>query len=161
MNIMRYLINPHNRIIATHFIVILILLTNILFFTLHPISLALQAILILAVLLHNKDDILLNNELTNIEQRLREDRNIFDRNIIVSESDLNGNITYANPKFVEISGYSLEELIGNPHSILRDPDTPKEVFLTLWSTITKGKTFHGTLKNIRKNGTKRDYIGIG
>ena len=153
MNFLKYIKNPNSRIIATHFLVIFILLINTLFFTDNLISIFLQSLLIIAVYLHNKDDIHLKDALMNFQQQLREDTNIFDRNIIVSEADLDGIITYVNPKFCEISGYSQEELIGQSHNILRDPDRSPEFFKELWSTIQGGKTFTGVLKNIRKDRT--------
>ena len=153
MNLMKYTINPHDRIIATHFFVIFILVNNIIFFTDNIYSTIIQIILIIAVFAHNKDDNILNDELLNSQMQLREDRNIFDRNIIVSESDLDGVITYVNPKFCEISGYTKEELLGQQHNILRAPETPTEFFKKLWETIENGETFYGILKNIRKNGS--------
>lgn len=77
----------------------------------------------------------------------------FDENVIASRSDLHGNITYASKAFVEISGYSLEELMGAPHSMVRHPDTPKEVFKDLWRTIKSGKVWKGEIKNRRKDGS--------
>jgi len=153
MNLLKYITDSNSRIVATHFLVIFILLVNILFFTQGTISILLQAILIVAVYLHNKDDIELKNELFNSQQQLKEDSNIFDRNIIVSESDLKGNITYVNPKFCEISGYSKEELMGKPHSLVRDPNNKPEYFKKLWNTIKSGETFSGVLKNMRKDGS--------
>ncbi|TAD95906.1 MAG: PAS domain S-box protein [Bacteroidetes bacterium] len=74
---------------------------------------------------------------------------------IVTESDLYGNIIYANQKFCEISKYTLEECIGKPHSILRHPDVPKEVFRQMWQTIKSGGIFKGILPN--KNKYQEDY----
>lgn len=152
MNIPRYISNPYKRIEATHFLVIFILIVNMTFFTQSSVSLLIQAILIVAVILHNKDDRTLKEQFEESQSQLREDSNIFDRNIIVSESDLEGNITYVNQSFVEISGYTEEELLGQPHSILRSQDMPKEFFKELWETIQSGETFHGVIKNIRKDG---------
>jgi methyl-accepting chemotaxis protein len=72
---------------------------------------------------------------------------------IVSESDLKGDILTVNDKFIEISKYSKEELIGQPHNTTRHPDMPKEVFKELWSTIGRGKPFRGIIKNRAKDGT--------
>ena len=85
---------------------------------------------------------------------LEQYRYIVDETNIVSKSDLLGTITYANNKFVEISGYSLMELLGKPHSILRNPNTPPEIFKELWDTIQAKKIWRGIVHNIRKNGTK-------
>ncbi len=72
---------------------------------------------------------------------------------IVSESDLKGDIVSVNDKFIEVSQYSREELIGKPHNTTRHPDMPKETFKEVWSTIGKGKTFRGVIKNRKKDGT--------
>ena len=72
---------------------------------------------------------------------------------IVSESDLKGDILNVNEKFIEVSKYSREELIGKPHNTTRHPDMPKEVFKELWSTIGRGKPFRGIIKNRAKDGT--------
>ncbi|MBI5269989.1 MAG: methyl-accepting chemotaxis protein [Burkholderiales bacterium] len=71
---------------------------------------------------------------------------------IVSTTDLQGNITYANPYFVEVSGFSREELIGAPQNILRHPDMPSQAFADLWRTVRAGQPWSGLVKNRRKNG---------
>ncbi|HTH50046.1 MAG TPA: PAS domain-containing protein, partial [Candidatus Limnocylindria bacterium] len=72
---------------------------------------------------------------------------------IVSESDLKGDIVSINEKFIEVSKYSREELIGRPHNTTRHPDMAKETFKELWSTIGRGKTFRGIIKNRAKDGS--------
>lgn len=72
--------------------------------------------------------------------------------LIVSSTDLKGIITHANDAFVEMSGYSREELIGVPHHILRHPDMPKLAFKGLWADVEAGKKWHGYVKNLRKDG---------
>jgi len=71
--------------------------------------------------------------------------------LIISRTDLNGIITYANETFARISGYEPDELIGKPHSILRHPDMPKRVFKELWETIKAEKIWRGYVKNLRKD----------
>jgi aerotaxis receptor len=71
--------------------------------------------------------------------------------VITSRTDLDGNITHANELFCEISGYSLEELLGKPHSIVRHPDMPKSVYKDLWETIKSGNQWIGIVKNLRKD----------
>jgi PAS domain S-box-containing protein len=71
---------------------------------------------------------------------------------IVSETDEKGKITYANDYFMEVSGYSQEELIGKPHNIVRHPDMPKVVFKLLWETISQGKNINAVVKNLAKDG---------
>ena len=75
-----------------------------------------------------------------------------DKYSIVSSTDLQGNITYANPYFIEISGYSVQELIGAPQNILRHPDMPVEAFADLWATVKSGRPWTGMVKNRTKNG---------
>ena len=72
--------------------------------------------------------------------------------VLISRSDLKGNVTYANPTFVEVSGYSREELIGAPHNLLRHPDMPEAAYADFWKTIQAGETWQGVVKNRRKNG---------
>jgi aerotaxis receptor len=72
--------------------------------------------------------------------------------IIISTTDLKGIITYANEDFIEISGFSRDELIGENHSIVRHPDMPQEAFRDLWDTIKSGKPWRGIVKNRCKNG---------
>ncbi|SAL09282.1 methyl-accepting chemotaxis protein [Caballeronia telluris] len=72
--------------------------------------------------------------------------------MLVSATDLSGNIEYCNPAFVAVSGYSKEELTGQPHNIIRHPDMPREAFADLWSTVGIGRSWTGIVKNRRKNG---------
>lgn len=76
-----------------------------------------------------------------------------DGKLIVSRVDLAGVLTHANDAFVEISGYSRDELIGKPHHILRHPDMPKAAFKDLWETVQAGKKWHGYVKNLCKDGS--------
>ncbi len=76
-----------------------------------------------------------------------------EKNNIVSKTDINGIITFANDEFCKISKYSKEELIGKNHNIVRHPDVPKEVFKKLWDTILAKKTYKATVKNMAKDGT--------
>jgi PAS domain S-box-containing protein len=71
---------------------------------------------------------------------------------IVSETDKKGKITFANDYFIEVSGYSTEELIGKSHNIVRHPDMPKVVFKLLWETISQGKNINAVVKNLAKDG---------
>ena len=76
----------------------------------------------------------------------------FEKGLIISSTDLQGKITYANRKFCEIAGYSKNELIGFNHNIIRHPDMPKAAFRELWTTIQEGKEWTGIVKNLRKDG---------
>jgi aerotaxis receptor len=73
--------------------------------------------------------------------------------LIISRTDLNGVLTHANEAFVELSGYTHDELIGQPHNILRHPDMPRAAFKDLWDTVSAGKKWHGYVKNLRKDGS--------
>ncbi len=74
------------------------------------------------------------------------------RSPIVTKTDLKGRITYANPAFVAISGFTEEELIGQPHNVVRHPDMPPAAFQDLWDTLKHGQPWQGLVKNRAKNG---------
>jgi aerotaxis receptor len=71
---------------------------------------------------------------------------------IVSKTDIRGNITYVNQDFIDVSGYSREELMGAPQNIVRHPDMPREAFEDFWRTLKAGKAWTGLVKNRCKNG---------
>ncbi|WP_119967146.1 methyl-accepting chemotaxis protein [Simplicispira lacusdiani] len=76
---------------------------------------------------------------------------------LVSVTDLKGRITYCNPAFIHVSGFSRDELLGQPHNIVRHPDMPAEAFRDLWESIQSGQPWTGIVKNRRKNG---DYYWV-
>ncbi len=71
---------------------------------------------------------------------------------LVSETNTKGIIKFANDDFCKYSGYSLDELIGKPHNIVRHNDMPKAAFTDLWNTVQSGKIWRGFVKNKVKNG---------
>lgn len=77
---------------------------------------------------------------------------IKDGTIVVSKTDLKGNITYVNDEFVKLSGFSREELIGKNHNFNRHPDVPKKVFKDLWDTIQSGRPWTHIVKSRVRNG---------
>ncbi len=77
--------------------------------------------------------------------------------ILLSITDLDSRIKYANPEFCKIAGYSNEELKDQPHNIVRHPDMPKAAFKDLWSFVQQGKSWMGPVKNRSKNG---DYYWV-
>jgi PAS domain S-box-containing protein len=83
---------------------------------------------------------------------LQEYKKAVDVSSIVSITDKNGFIKYANDKFCTISGYSLEELIGHNHNLVRHPDMAKEVYQEMWDTITDKRVWKGVIKNKSKSG---------
>ena len=93
----------------------------------------------------------INKPVSNVEYQFDGSRSIF------STTDLKGKITYANPYFIEVSGFSEEELLGAPHNILRHPDMPAVAFADLWVTIKAGLPWTAMVKNRRKNG---DYYWV-
>ncbi|WP_457743665.1 PAS domain-containing protein [Sulfurimonas sp.] len=72
---------------------------------------------------------------------------------IVSKTDPKGIIEYGNDYFVEISGYSEAELMGQPHSIIRHPDMPKVVFKMMWDRINQAQNIMAVVKNLAKDGS--------
>jgi len=72
--------------------------------------------------------------------------------VIISQTDLKGNIVYANRMFCDTSGYRASELTGQPHNIIRHPDMPKAAFEKMWETIKSGQAWNGIIKNMRKDG---------
>ncbi len=77
---------------------------------------------------------------------------VFDGRSLITETDLKGTITFVNRKFVEMTGYSKQEAIGQSHNILRHPDMPKAGFEAMWKLIKDGKVWDGYVKNLRKDG---------
>ena len=75
-----------------------------------------------------------------------------EQHLLISRTDLEGRITFANAAFVEVSGFDHDELLGANHNIVRHPDMPPEAFADLWQTLKHGRSWQGVVKNRRKNG---------
>ena len=75
-----------------------------------------------------------------------------DDEMLVSITDVQGRITHCNRAFVETSGFSYDELMGQPHNLIRHPDMPAAAFKDMWATIGRGRPWSGIVKNRRKNG---------
>ncbi|TCV83304.1 methyl-accepting chemotaxis protein [Sulfurirhabdus autotrophica] len=88
----------------------------------------------------------MNMPVTNNEYVLTENDSV------VSKTDLKGVITYINQDFLRVSGFTSQELIGQPHNVVRHPDMPSEVFADLYATLKSGKPWTGMVKNRCKNG---------
>jgi len=73
--------------------------------------------------------------------------------VIMSKTDYKGIIQYANDYFMEVCGFSQEELIGKPHNIIRHPDMPKVVFKIMWEKLHKGENLYAVVKNLTKDGS--------
>ncbi len=93
----------------------------------------------------------INEPVTNVEYVLD------DNDVILSKTNMTGHITYVNDTLIRITGFSEEELIGQPHNIFRHPDMPPEAFQDLWDTIRAGENWRGYVKNRCKNG---DYYWV-
>ena len=92
-----------------------------------------------------------NLPITDVEYPLNEDT------MIVSKTDLKGKLTYFNDQFVAASGFTDQEMMGQPHNVVRHPEMPSEAFDDLWTTLKAGKPWTGAVKNRRKNG---DYYWV-
>lgn len=92
----------------------------------------------------------LNNEDNELLQGYKE---AVDVSSIVTKTDLSGRITYVNDNFCKISGYSMEELIGKPHSIVRHPNQSSESFKAMWETIQSKRPWRGIVQNKHKDGS--------
>ena len=87
----------------------------------------------------------------NKRKELEKSIDIISENVIYSRTDTKGVITYASKAFCEISGYTQEELLGQPHNLIRHMDMPKEAFKDMWKAILSGNTWKGEVKNLKKN----------
>lgn len=93
----------------------------------------------------------INQPVTQNELKVPDDQTL------ISVTDLKGRITYANKAFIGVSGFLEEELLGQPHNMVRHPDMPEEAFRDMWATIESGRPWSGLVKNRRKNG---DYYWV-
>jgi PAS domain S-box-containing protein len=93
------------------------------------------------------------SEIERLKSDLEIREKIFGLTTILSEADTHGTITMVNDKLCEISQFYREELIGQPHSIFRHPDMPKELFKVMWKTLKKGEPFSAIIKNRKKDGS--------
>lgn len=83
---------------------------------------------------------------TGVEKTFQPDQ------IIVSKTDPQGRLTYVNDLFVDISGYAEQDLIGQPHNVIRHPDMPRSVFGLLWETIASGREIFAYVVNLSADG---------
>ena len=83
---------------------------------------------------------------TGVERRFSADE------LIVSKTDPRGVITYANDVFLRVSGYDLDDVIGQPHNLIRHPDMPRAVFALLWDTLASGSELFAYIDNLAADG---------
>ncbi len=76
----------------------------------------------------------------------------YDKYVIASKTDLKGIITYVSNAFADISGYTVDEMVGKPHNIVRHPDMPKSIYESIWKNLKEGKNWKGEIKNRKKDG---------
>lgn len=91
---------------------------------------------------------------------MRENLPVFDQEfdypadeLLMSTTDSQGRITHCNAAFERVSGFSMQELMGQPHNMVRHPDMPPEAFRDMWATIGHGRSWKGVVKNRRKDGS--------
>lgn len=109
---------------------------------------AMLAGIIAVVRRHDKDALLLKKSM----HKLKQQQYALNQHAIVSVANRAGSIVYANEKFVEISGYSQEELLGKDHRLLNSGVHSREFFVEMWKTICSGKVWHSDICNRSKNG---------
>ena len=93
-----------------------------------------------------------NTSMRRNEPVTQREINIPDNATLMSTTDMHSHITYANAAFIEVSGYSRDEIHHQPHNIIRHPDMPAEAFADMWATLKGGEPWTGVVKNRRKNG---------
>ena len=71
---------------------------------------------------------------------------------LMSSTDINSHITYANEAFIKVSGFERDEILGQPHNMVRHPDMPREAFADMWETLKSGQSWTALVKNRRKDG---------
>lgn len=103
-----------------------------------------------AIEVHNHS---LKEQVNEQENLLQQYKNAIDATLIVSKTTPKGIITYVNEKFTQVSGYSAEELIGQPHSIIKCFENDPKIYKELWDTIGQKNIWRGEIKNKRKDGS--------
>ncbi len=111
------------------------------------------------VVLEDDQPVKLLGIMIDITEKKQSDERLRQLSLVVEQSpasvvitDLNGNINYVNPKFIQISGYALEDIIHNNPRIIQSGNTDVETYTQLWDSITSGRVWHGELQNKKKNG---------
>lgn len=94
----------------------------------------------------------LQSKLANAYDEIKRKSEIIDKNVMISKTALSGIISDVSSSFLEITGYARSEVLGKSHNILRHPDTPPEVYLDMYRTITSGNIWEGDIKDLSKKG---------
>jgi len=82
----------------------------------------------------------------------KDEEYIYEGRVAISQTDIDGTITFVNRKFSEISGYTIKELVGSNHDIIRHPNVLQGIFDKMWVSLKNGQVWNGMLKNLRKDG---------
>jgi len=90
--------------------------------------------------------------LENAYNKIKRYADLINKNVIISSTDLEGNITFVSDAFIGACGYGKDELLGKNHNIMKHPDTPKEIHEDLWKCIKEDKVWNGEIKNRKKDG---------
>ena len=126
------------------------------FYNIHKLIIIITFVIVLfgifSIILIARFNIKLKQSLEKKNKKLNKILTLFNENIISSKIDLKGNIIYVNKALSNISGYSIEELLGQSYSILLHLDMPEHIFKDLWKTIQSGKVWNGETKNKIKDG---------
>lgn len=83
----------------------------------------------------------------------KDEEYIYEGKVAISQTDLQGNITFVNRKFCEISGYSVDELTNSNINVLSHPDVHSSTYEKMWNTLKSSQVYNGMLKNMRKDGS--------
>lgn len=92
-------------------------------------------------------------KVSQLNHKQKEASEAMGKSVIVSETDTAGMITFVNQKFIEISGYSKEELLGQNHRLIKSDEHDKAFFEQMWQTVNAGETWTGQIKNLAKDGS--------
>jgi diguanylate cyclase (GGDEF)-like protein/PAS domain S-box-containing protein len=122
-------------------------------FTLLNLSMTLSGIYFLIKHFININDRDASKIINNNLSYLQSYKDTIDRNLIVTRTDMDGNITFANENFYKVSGFSKEEVLGKSHNIVRHPDNKPAMFDKLWKTILSKEPWQGRIKNLKKDGS--------
>ncbi len=76
----------------------------------------------------------------------------YEGSVTISQTDLNGKLTFVNRKFLKLNDYRIDEVLGSDHNLTMHPDMPKAVYTKMWETIRGGQAWNGIIKNLRKDG---------
>ena len=83
----------------------------------------------------------------------KDEEKIYDGSAMITETDLEGIVTFANRKFLQFTGFDKKEFVGLPHSVIRHPDMPKGLFYAMWKIIKQKRVWRGYIKSLCKDGS--------